>query len=208
MPLTSFRLPDSTDSYFGIPDNDVHEAVIIDIENSYAVVTAIGFTDWVSCQEMFCHELVHLAHVEKFHFFSMQPVGVVNDLDHLGITHPVASVETKRDSALLGYCCVNGSLVISDGYRILRTVQGLSGVIVGIDEGELPYLPAYHKGIRVVLDIIDEAPSEVAREAIRTSRVLLEENGWYLRVIRRKYHSDTCRHRYEISFRASGAEYF
>ena len=67
----------------------------------------------------------------------MDPVGVVDDLDHLGITHPVASVETKRDRALLGYCCVYRSLVISDGGGGLRAVLRLSGVGVGLVNGEV-----------------------------------------------------------------------
>ena len=190
--MSRFRLPDSTDSCFGVPDNDVHEAVIVDVENSYPIVTAVGFADWISHEEIACHELMHLAHVEEFHFFPMDLVGVVDDLDHLAIAHPVASVEAKRDRALLGYRCVYRSLVISDGYRVLRAMQGLSGVIVGIDEGELPNLSAYHEGIWIVLDIIDEALGEIPREAIRSSGTLLEESGWDLGVIRRKDDPNTC----------------
>merc|ERR1712078_407941 len=94
-PLLFSRLPDPADSCFGIADNDVHETVIINIEKSYAVVTAIRFANRVSRKKVFCHERMHLAHVEKFDLFPMDPVGVVNDLYHLSITHPVASVETK-----------------------------------------------------------------------------------------------------------------
>ena len=38
--------------------------------------------------------LIHLAHIQKLHFLSMGLVRVINNINHLLITHPASSMKT------------------------------------------------------------------------------------------------------------------
>ena len=42
----------------------------------------------MAVEHVFSHQVMHLQHSEKFDFFTMSLVGIVNDFDHLSAAHP------------------------------------------------------------------------------------------------------------------------
>ena len=125
-------------------------------------------------------------------------VGVIDDLDHLVIAHPSAGVKTKRNRALLRDRGVHRNLEIGNHDRVLGSVQGLAGIVIRIDEGDLPDHVPDREGIGVVLDVIDESVHQILGEALPAGGVALKDRAWQFPVRGSEDHAHAGAGRHEI----------
>ncbi len=111
---------------------------------------------------------------------------MINNLDHLGVAQPAAGVKAQRDRALLGHGGVHRRLEVGDSDRILGPLQHLTGVVVGVDERDLPDQVPDRERIRVIFDVVDEARHQVLGEAPPAGGVALEDRARQFPVRRRE----------------------
>ena len=152
----------------------------------------------MASQHVFDHAFVYLPHSEELYLLAVSAVGVIDDLDHLVIAHPSAGVKAKRNRALLRDRGVHRNLEIGNHDRVLGSVQGLAGIVVRIDEGDLPDHVPDREGIGVVLDVIDESVHQILGEALPAGGVALKDGAWQFPVRGSEDHAHAGAGRHEI----------
>ena len=86
---------------------------------------------------------------------------MIDDVDHLLISHPATCMKAQRHGSLLGYRRIDCRFEISDSDRALAPMQGLTRVIVRVNERHFPDQVTNHEWIRVIFHVIDEPVHQI-----------------------------------------------
>src|SRR6185295_12942889 len=118
-PLLFLRVPNAGLTDMLVGGDHIQVAVVVQIDQSHAIVLAVGGAQRLAEQQILIESVLSLAEVEELHFPSKGLLRVVNELDQLFGANPPVRVKNKRECSLLEDGRLQGGLPISDGLRVV-----------------------------------------------------------------------------------------
>ena len=150
-------LPEAGLPGFGVADDDVHEAIGVEVEEADAVVGAVGFAQRVAAEGVGGDAFGAVADVEEAEFFAVSFFSAGDEAGDLGVPDPAVGVEDEGEEAGVSDGEVDGAGEVGDGFGVVLAVAVL-GFPVGRDgRGEFPGVVVDDVGEGVVVGDIDEA---------------------------------------------------
>src|SRR6185295_4350537 len=99
--LPAAALPDPRRLRLLVSDDDVDEAVTVDVEDPDAVVASVGPPERVASQEVPVDPLLGFAEGEEQDLLPVLPDRVVDEFHELGVLDPVVRVKDEGPGSLL-----------------------------------------------------------------------------------------------------------
>ena len=116
----------------------IQVAVIVQVQQSHAVILAVGGAERLAEQQLLVEPVLGLAEVQEPHLPAKGLVRVVNELQQLFGTNPAVRVKNKRERSLLEHRRVQRRLPIGNSLRAIRALGVVGFPITGNHRRKFP----------------------------------------------------------------------
>ena len=151
-PFLFLRIPNARLEELLVGANHIQTTVIIQIQQSHAIVLAVARAQRVGEQKVLVEPFLGFAKVEELHLAPVFFVRMVDELNQLLRSNPAVRMEDEGERALLQDTRVERRFPVGDRHRVVRAMGVVRLPIARRHRGKFPAQFADDVGIRVILN--------------------------------------------------------